>query len=94
LKTVIFYQANSQDKCCCVGYLAAEEIPHGFTSSAVVVESIPPKPEMMVGKNLVHYINPITLEQWYEYENIPATEYEILTAKVDYLTMLVEPTGV
>ncbi|WP_257216256.1 CD1375 family protein [Lysinibacillus sphaericus] len=42
----------------------------------VFVESIPqPKPN---GKMPIHFVNPQIGEQWYEYEEIPKTEMEIL----------------
>ncbi|ACA39384.1 hypothetical protein J2D69_06175 [Lysinibacillus sphaericus] len=42
----------------------------------VFVESIP-QPESN-GKMAMHFVNPQTGEQWYEYEVIPKTEMEIL----------------
>jgi hypothetical protein len=56
-------------------YYRPEELPQEEIDKGVMVESIP-APEIIAGKNEVLYINPTTLEMWYEYVDRPLTQDE------------------
>lgn len=50
----------------------------------VLVESIP-EPDKIEGKSSALYINPESKELWYEYEDIPKTQEDKLSEKVNQL---------
>jgi hypothetical protein len=43
------------------------------------------EPEYLERKRALHYINPQTGEQWYEYEDVPKTKEEILEGRIDLM---------
>ncbi|MBA7703000.1 hypothetical protein ES703_111780 [subsurface metagenome] len=51
-----------------------------------------PKAENRPGKSAVLYVNPQTKESWYEYEDRPPTQEELLTEISQKLTTLIDVT--
>ena len=49
-----------------------------------------PKAENLTGKNAVLYVNPQTKELWYEYEDRPLTQEELLVEISQKLTTLTD----
>ena len=58
-------------------YPDASKLSAEIKALGILVDSVL-KPTIQVGQDAVLYINPLTLEQWYEYEDRPATFDELL----------------
>lgn len=67
-------------------------MPHLLTPEQIAmgieVESIPAQPTPVRGKSIVHYLNPATLEQWYELETRPLTQEETIEEMQEYIKTL------
>jgi hypothetical protein len=63
----VYQELSEEDK---------ESLGNGFLVDAVL------QPTIIKGKAYIHHINPITLEQWYEYFDIPKTSDEIRDEKI------------
>ena len=63
--------------------LSTEQVSRGISVNSV------PEPGLIKGKMAVHYVNPLTKKQWFEYVDRPLTQEEIsadMLAKLDEIS--------
>ncbi|MBA7465932.1 hypothetical protein ES707_01104 [subsurface metagenome] len=62
-------------------------------AKAILIENDAlPKVDILPAKSAILYLNPQTKELWYEYEDRPLTQEELLTEISQKLTALIEVT--
>lgn len=67
-------------------HYSPEKLTEEEKTDGILVENIPNKPNDIFGKSLTLFINPVTKEMWYEYEDRPLTDSE----KIEQLQSVVD----